>query len=81
MKYIICDGNRKLKYLTIFSSMEEITEYLHSMYDFVYLIIQKINSAYAITNCYNCSLCHKGHDYNVDLLIYGVKDYEQKEEI
>lgn len=79
MKYIICHGNGKVKYLYVFNAIEDCITYLHSMYDFVYVNIQKVRSLHVMTECYNCNLCYKGYDNNIDLLIYGVKDYEEKE--
>ena len=77
MQYVICNGDRRLKYLTIFNSVEDCISYLHFMYDFVWLIIEKVRSIHIQTVCYNCNLCYKGYTSNIDLLIYGVKGYEE----
>ena len=81
MKYIICNGDKKLKYTLAFASIEECIAYLHSQFSFKSLYCTKLRSLH-IEDCYTLigyfmDKTRKEEDF----LIYGCKDYEQKEKI
>ena len=81
MKYIICDGNRKLKYEQLFSSIEDIIEFLHHYYTFEFIKIQQLHSGDSITQLYTCTYQYVGYKHTSDLLLVACKDYVQKETI
>lgn len=81
MKYIICDGNRKLKYEQLFSSVEDIIDFLHYYYTFEFLSIRKLHSVNTKTTVYTCSYQFVGHIYTSDLIFCRCEDYVEKEEI
>ena len=73
MKYVICNGDKKLKFTILFSSLEECVEYLRKQFAFVALFGQKINS-FHVSNCFILSGLHDKSSNWENYLIYGLNE-------
>lgn len=91
MKYIICHAEKKIRFMTLFNSVEEVIECLHTEYTITNLSIlkqskywkiafkweeEKKNPCYLITAKY---VINGVEITNSNMIIYGVPDYVKKE--
>lgn len=80
MRYVICTGNKSLKYYTSFASVEDACSFLINDTKCRLFNCCKVRSI-ILDNWYSIILYIEGISKGIDFMIYGIKDYEEKEKI